>query len=127
MPQPKNYIWAELTAESKQLLESLLPYKFEQTFGTHVTIDWGVDPRIYSNLIGKKFKLTVDTLVCDENCEAIPVNLNNSGLRSVNKNPHITWSCKKEIHPYYSNYLLYVSEQNTSFGPVEIEVEIKAD
>jgi len=127
MPQPKNYIWAELTQESKQLLESILPYKYEQTFGTHITIDWDVDSSIYSDLIGKKFKFKVDTLVFDENCEAIPADLTNTGLRSVNKNPHITWSCKKEINPYYSNYLLYVSEQNTSFGPVEIEVEIKAD
>lgn len=127
MLQPKNYIWAELSPESKKLLESILPYNCEQKFGTHITLDWDVDFSIYSDLIGKRFKLVVNTLVFDENCEAIPVNLSGSGLRSINKNPHITWSCKKEINPYYSNYLLYVSEQNTSYGPVEIEVEIRAD
>jgi hypothetical protein len=127
MPQPKNYIWAELTQESKHLLESILPYKYEQIFGTHVTLDWDVDSSIYSDLIGKKFKLIVNILIYDENCEAIPVDLTNTGLRSVNKNPHITWSCKKGINPYYSNYLLYISEQNTSFEPVEIEVKVKAD
>jgi hypothetical protein len=126
MPQPHKYIWAELTKESKKLLESLLPYRYEKSFGTHITIDWDTDFSVYSDLIGKKFKLVVNSLVFDENCEAIPVNLSGSGLRSVNKNPHITWSCKKEINPYYSNYLLYISKQNTSFEPVEIEVEIKA-
>ena len=124
MSQTHKYTWAELTTESKKLLESILPYKYEESFGTHITIDWDTDFSIYSDLIGKKFKLKVDTLIFDENCEAIPVNLSGSDLRSINKNPHITWSCKKEINPFYSNYLLYIYEQNTSFGPVEIEVEV---
>ena len=124
MPQPHKYIWAELTKESNKLLKSILPFKYEKSFGTHITIDWDTDFSIYSDLIGKKFKLTIDTFIFDENCEAIPVDLTNLELRSVNKNPHITWSCKKEINPYYSNYLLYISEQNMSFGPVEIEVEV---
>jgi len=119
-----KYLWAELSQISKKLLEDILPYRYDQQFGTHITIDWDADFTQYTDIIGKKFKLTVDTLVFDQRCEAIPVTLLNTGLFSINKNPHITWSCDIETNPYYSNYLLFVSNSKLMFEPLEIEVEV---
>jgi Fungal tRNA ligase phosphodiesterase domain len=120
------FIYAELTAESKHKLESILPYKFPIHFGTHITLDWDVDPSKYQDLIGKKFNLTVDSLAFDDKIEALPVNLENSGLRSVNKNPHITWSASPEVDPYYSNYMLYITHDIVKFSSTEIEVVVKS-
>jgi hypothetical protein len=129
MPQAKTFVYAELTPESKQKLESILPYKHPQHFGHHITIDWDVDFAFYKDIIGKKFKLKVDTLAGDNKIEAIRVDLIGTGLRSVNKNPHITWSADTGINPYYSNYMLYVTELSNDFEfePIEIEVVVMAD
>lgn len=127
MPLPTKFVYAELTAESVILLEKALKYKYPVHFGSYITLDWSVDFDLYTDIIGKKFELVVDTLCFDDKIEAIPVGLANSGIRSVNKNPHITWSSVAEINPYYSNYMLYVSDQKIKFEPIKIEVEVKAD
>jgi hypothetical protein len=127
MPLPSKFVYAELTPKSKQLLQSLLPYSYSVHHGNYITLDWDVDFELYSDLIGKTFYLTVDTLGFDNAIEAIRVDLSRSPIRSVNKNPHITWSANPEVNAYYSNYMLYVSDQYKTFGPVEIEVEVKAD
>lgn len=126
MPLAKTFVYAELTEESKSKLEATIPYKFPQHFGTHITIDWDVDFDLYKDIIGKKFKLKVDTLASDDKIQAIRVNLTGSGLRSVNKNPHITWSADIGVNPYYSNFMLYVTEfnQDIKFKPVMIEVQV---
>ncbi|MEI6728874.1 MAG: hypothetical protein WCK98_04490 [bacterium] len=128
MPLAKTFVYAELTQESKHKLEAAIPYKFAEHFGTHITIDWDVDFDLYKDIIGKKFKLKVGTLAGDNKIEAIRVDLIGTGLRSVNKNPHITWSADTGVNPYYSNFMLYVAEfdQDKKFTPIEIEVEVLA-
>ena len=127
MPLPIKFVYAELTPNSINLLQEVLKYKYPVHFGSYVTLDWSVDFELYKDIIGKKFELVVDTLCFDDKIEAIPVNLINSGLRSVNKNPHITWSAIPTINPYYSNYMLYVSDQKINFKSVTIKVKVKAD
>lgn len=127
MPLPTKFVYAEIAPESVALLEKTLNYKYPVHFGTYITLDWSVDFDLYKDIIGKKFKLVVDKLRFDDKIAAIPVDLSNSGLRSVNKNPHITWSATSEVNPYYSNYMLYVSEEKLDFEPITIEVEVKAD
>jgi hypothetical protein len=129
MPLAKTFVYAKLTPESKQKLEAILPYKYPQHFGHHITIDWDVDFDLYKDIISKKFKLKVDTLAGDNKIEAIRVDLIGTGLRSVNKNPHITWSADTGVNPYYSNFILYVNEfaSDQKFEPVEIEVVVMAD
>lgn len=122
---PTKFIYAELTLDSKKRLEKILPYRYEIHYGSYITLDWEVDFDLYRDLIGKSYKLNVNKLHFDDKIEAIYVDIKNSTLRSVNKNPHITWSGVKEINPYYSNYLLYVSDSFVEFDPVEIEVVVK--
>ena len=107
MSQATTFVYAELTPESKLKLEAVLPYKFVQHFGTHITIDWDEDFTLYK----------------------IRVDLKNTGLVSVNKNPHITWSAATFVNPYYSNFMLYITEfsNDFKFDPVEIEVQIFAN
>ena len=122
-----NYIYAELTSTSVEKLKNTLPFRFNRHFGTYITLDWKVDSFDYLDIIGKKYKLIVDTIASDSHCEAISVSLTNSELKSVNKNPHITWSVDDNFEPYYCNYMLEVTAKNTRFPPVEIEVVVKND
>jgi hypothetical protein len=123
-------LWANLTQESVQKLESLLPKKYPVSFEPHVTLDYGLSeqdmPR-YDSLLGHEYSLTVSKICWDDYIEAILVDLSETGLPCVNKVPHITWSSTGRFHPFYSNYMLHVSQNCREFGPVEIEtiIEIK--
>ena len=120
-----NYIYAELSENSIKKLKQLFPFRFDKHFGTYITLDWKVDSQEYKDILGKSYKLIVDTFVFDKYAEAIRVNLKDSGLRSINKNPHISWSVSKEFDPYYCNYMLEISREKQKFEPVEIEVVVK--
>jgi Fungal tRNA ligase phosphodiesterase domain len=123
-----NYIYAELTSESKDKLKSILPFSFPNQHGNYITLDWDVDSTNYKDIIGKTFSLFVDTIFVDQFAEAIIVDLSKTNLRSVNKHPHITWSISDGWNAYYSNYMLEVKTGKTiNFEPVEISVVVKDD
>jgi Fungal tRNA ligase phosphodiesterase domain len=122
---------AEIDEQSRIDLEKLLPYKFEIKYAHHITIDWDVPEIKYLDIVGQKFDLEVDTLYFDDKIEAIGVDMSKLKIQSINKNPHITWSGVLEVHPYYSNYMVYMAKNNLQtqsiiFPAIKLSFEIKA-
>jgi len=114
-------IWLTLTSDAVKALERVLPYKYEEKFQAHVTIDWDVSPKEYQKISGKKVSFEVSKPFWDEEIQAIAVDMQNSEIKSVNKYLHITWSARKGVHPFQSNCMLHFKPNSQTFKNTKIE------
>jgi len=93
-----------------KLLAQFSP-KHEKVFAHHSTIAF--EPKSLDGIeVGKYWNIKILGRASDEKGDALLV----ENLKSKNKYPHITLSCKESVDPFYSNELL---EKAVTTGTVE--------
>lgn len=105
-------IWyTALFVKEPNNLVQLFPPKHEKVFAHHSTIVF--EPQSLNGIeIGKLWNIKILGRATDENGDTLLV----ENLKSKNKYPHITLSCKKGVDPFYSNELL---ERAVKDGTIE--------
>jgi hypothetical protein len=112
-----------LTEKSKKKFKETFPGVHLKNggkfYGEHVTLEF--KPKRVPDIIGEMFYIDIDgNYFVDEKGEAVKVKLPN-GIKSKNKNPHITISCANTIKPFYSNELIENGKAK-DIGKLKLEV-----
>ena len=96
-----DILYTGLFVEDSQLLLAMFPPIHEIKYAHHSTIQFK-PPSLEGIEVGKKTKIKIIGRVFDEKGDVLLV----QNIKSKNKFPHITLSCRKGTQPVYSNELL---------------------
>ena len=121
----KNIIWLILDKESQQKLLEIVRPKFSKIYCNHITLDWDTNIEYWKQFEGKRYEIEVSKFANDESMQAIPVNLENIEVKSINKVPHITISGEPHTHPFHSNTMLHLASEYRDFLPTKINTTVQ--
>jgi tRNA splicing ligase len=130
------YIGLFLTKDSQHELVDLFAREtvklHDHVYADHITLKFKPtdnDMKMFTDHIGKRYKISVNKMIADVGAQVIPVNVSEipQEFRGIlgSQKPHITLACKYGVKPVYSNTLLNRSEsdyQTYTFNGLELEM-----
>jgi|GEM_PF-5423137 len=122
----QGIVWASLTKESETALLQHIPLLFPKRFHLHITLAFKVTPEEFNlqhpNTLNTQRLVFITGWATDnQRVQAAIVNLEGSGLVSINAQPHITLSTIEEAKPVESNQMLLAPAQ---VHPLEIPLRL---
>jgi Fungal tRNA ligase phosphodiesterase domain len=128
MSTSENRVYAVLNEDSKSEIIEKIPQIYPKLYLEHLTLDFNGDLSNWRNVEGNIYKLVIDKVASNEEIQAIIVDLSNVDIKSINLNPHITYSAKEDVKPFRSNAMLESdNRQIITFPPLEIITQIKIE
>jgi len=120
----QGILWAII--QNIDSVSKVLP-RFEVVQCHHITLQYGVELKAWSYLVGYEFEAIATEECWNDQIQALRVPLPPT-IPCINSHPHITISHRADVEPQQANDMLASSHQSTPIQlivPVRIEFHVK--